>query len=83
MNVAADGGDEVTIYRAVGDALEFRHASSGQVNINQVDVAGRILKEIKAAERLAKALGTVAPVRVKVDRNGLDHGAGRTAVPLA
>jgi hypothetical protein len=75
VDVAADGGDEVTIYRCIGDALEFRHASSGQVNINQVDVAGRILEEVKAAERLAAALGTTAPVRVKIDRNGLGHGA--------
>ncbi|WP_431959358.1 hypothetical protein [Actinacidiphila sp. bgisy160] len=75
VDVAADGGDEMTIYRAVGDAVEFRHASSGQVNINQVDVAGRVLEEIKAAQLLARALGTEAPVRVKIDRNGLGHGA--------
>ncbi|MFJ5121896.1 hypothetical protein [Kitasatospora sp. NPDC088548] len=74
IDVAADGGDEVTIYRVVGDALEQRHASSGQININQVDVAERALEEILRAQRLAAALGSRAPVRVKVDRNGLGHG---------
>lgn len=74
VDVAADGGDEVTVYRVVGDALEQRHASSGPQNLNQVNVAGRILAEVLAAERLAKALGTRAAVRVKIDRNGLGHG---------
>lgn len=74
VDVAADGGDEVTVYRVVGDALEQRHASSGPQNLNQVNVAGRILAEVLAAERLAKALGTRAAVRVKIDRNGLGPG---------
>jgi hypothetical protein len=74
IDVAADGGDEVTVYRLVGDALEFRHASAGAVNINQVDVAERLLEHVKAAERLAQALGSKAPVRVKIDRNGIGHG---------
>ncbi|NEA53548.1 hypothetical protein G3I60_05105 [Streptomyces sp. SID13666] len=74
VDVAADGGDEVTIYRSVGDAVEHRHHSSGSANANQVDVAEKILEEITRAQRLAKALGTVAPIRVKVDKNGLGHG---------
>lgn len=74
VDVAADGGDEVAIYRAVGDAIEFRHASSGSVNSSQVKVAERVLEEIHAAQRLAKALGSKAAVRVKVDKNGLGHG---------
>ncbi|MER8103234.1 hypothetical protein [Kitasatospora sp. NPDC094016] len=74
VDVAADGGDECTIYRAVGDTLEHRHASSGQINTNQVDVAERVLEEILRAQRLAAALRSRAPVRVKVDRNGLGHG---------
>lgn len=75
VDVAADGGDEFTIYRIVGDVIEHRHHSSGAANDNQVKVAKVILEEIKAAERLAKALGSKAKVHVKVDKNGLGHGA--------
>lgn len=75
VDVAADGGDEFTIYRIVGDAIEHRHHSSGAANDNQVKVAKRILEEIHAAERLAQALGSRAKVHVKVDKNGLGHGA--------
>ncbi|MFJ4342617.1 hypothetical protein [Streptomyces sp. NPDC088915] len=75
VDVAADGGDEFTIYRIVGDVVEARHYSSGAANDNQVTVAKRILEEIHAAERLAQALGSPHQVRVKVDKNGLGHGA--------
>ncbi|MFD9248296.1 hypothetical protein [Streptomyces bottropensis] len=75
IDVAADGGDEFTIYRIVGDAIEHRHHSSGAANDNQVRVAKKILEEIHAAEALAKALGSTAKVHVKVDKNGLGHGA--------
>ncbi|MEW1700757.1 hypothetical protein ACIQCR_16915 [Streptomyces sp. NPDC093249] len=74
VDVAADGGDEFTIVRAVGDAVEFRHASAGAANDSQVTVAERVLEEIHAAQRLADALGSRHPVRVKVDQNGLGHG---------
>lgn len=75
VDVAADGGDEFTIYRIVGDAIEHRHHSSGAANDNQVKVAKKILEEVHAAERLAQALGTTAKVHVKIDKNGLGHGA--------
>ncbi|MER7761529.1 hypothetical protein [Streptomyces sp. NPDC097619] len=75
VDVAADGGDEFTIYRVVGDAVEHRHHSSGAANDNQVTVAKKVLEEIHAAERLAQALGSTAKVHVKVDKNGLGHGA--------
>ncbi|MYX26801.1 hypothetical protein GTY75_08985 [Streptomyces sp. SID8381] len=75
VDVAADGGDEFAIYRCVGDVIEHRHHSSGSENDNQVKVATRILEEIEQAQRLADALGSTAPVRVKVDQNGLGHGA--------
>ncbi|MEU4267695.1 hypothetical protein [Streptomyces sp. NPDC026092] len=74
VDVAADGGDEFTGYRAVGDALEFRHASAGAANDNQVSVAEKALEEIRAAQRLADALGSPHPVRVKIDQNGIGHG---------
>lgn len=75
VDVAADGGDEFTIYRIVGDVIEHRHHSSGAANDNQVKVAKKILEEIHAAERLAQALDSPHQVRVKVDKNGLGHGA--------
>lgn len=75
VDVAADGGDEFAIYRSVGDALQFRHASAGAANDSQVTVAEKILEEIHAAQRLADALGSQHPVRVKVDQNGIGHGA--------
>ncbi|MGW1275541.1 hypothetical protein ACWD4V_01100 [Streptomyces tsukubensis] len=75
VDIAADGGDEFTIYRSVGDAVEFRHASAGAANDNQVTVAEVVLEEIHAAQRLADALGSAHPVRVKVDQNGIGFGA--------
>lgn len=74
VDVAADGGDEVTIYRSIGDVVHQLHASSGAVNADQVAVAERVLVEILRAERLAKALGTPQRVRVKVDKNGIGQG---------
>ncbi|MER5482568.1 hypothetical protein ABT024_05040 [Streptomyces sp. NPDC002812] len=74
-DIAADGGDEFTIYRIVGDAIEHRHHSSGSANDNQVKVAKKILEEVQAAERLAHAIGSSAKVHVKIDKNGLGHGA--------
>ncbi|MFF4902212.1 hypothetical protein [Streptomyces sp. NPDC001068] len=74
VDVAADGGDEFTIARSVGDVVENRHASAGSANDNQVKVAERVLEEILAAQRLADALGSPHPVRVKVDKNGIGHG---------
>ncbi|MCC9309291.1 hypothetical protein LN042_19740 [Kitasatospora sp. RB6PN24] len=74
VDVAADGGDELAIARAVGDLVELRHTSAGQDNADPVAVAGIVLREILAAQRLAAALGTTTPVRVKVDGTGLGWG---------
>jgi len=74
VDVAADGGDELAIYRSVGDAVEQRHVSSGSVNANAMDVADKVLAEIVAAESLARALGSTAQVRVKIDTIGLGWG---------
>lgn len=74
IDVAADGGDEFAIFRAVGDLVHMRHVSSGAQNHNAVTVAEVALGEILAAERLAKALGTTAPVHVKVDTIGVGWG---------
>jgi len=74
IDVAADGGDEFAIYRAVGDVVHMRHVSSGATNANSITVAKKALVEIQAAEALAAALGTKAQVRVKVDTIGVGWG---------
>jgi hypothetical protein len=73
-DIAADGGDEFVIARSVGNLSTVEHFSSGLANANATDVAGRILVEIKRAERLRAALGTNAKVRVKVDSIGVGWG---------
>ncbi|WP_260327843.1 hypothetical protein [Streptomyces sp. Ag109_O5-1] len=73
VDVAADGGDEFVICRIVGDVIETCYCSSGTMNDDQVLVAEKVLEEIKAAQRLADALGSPHPVRVKVDQNGIGH----------
>ncbi|MFE1206420.1 hypothetical protein ACFW5V_32555 [Streptomyces sp. NPDC058762] len=74
VDVAADGGDEFVISRIVGDVIETRYCSSGTINDDQVLLAEKVLEEIAAAQRLADALGSAHPVRVKVDQNGIGHG---------
>ncbi|MFE7525232.1 hypothetical protein ACFU7Y_05875 [Kitasatospora sp. NPDC057542] len=74
VDVAADGGDEFAIARSVGDLVELRHATAGQDNADAVVVAGVVLREIKAAQGLAAALGSTAPVRVKIDGVGIGWG---------
>jgi hypothetical protein len=71
VDVAADGGDECVVARCVGDLVTVEHVSSNAVNIHGMDVAGMILMHIRKADALRKALGTHAPVQVKVDANGL------------
>jgi hypothetical protein len=74
VDVAADGGDELAIARAVGDLATIEHTSSGASNANAIDVAGKVLQEIKRAQLLRAALGTSHPVRVKVDGIGVGWG---------
>ncbi|MFI6447790.1 DEAD/DEAH box helicase family protein [Kitasatospora sp. NPDC050543] len=74
VDVAAGGGDEMVIARAVGDLVELRHATAGQDNADPVAVAGVVLREILAAQVLARAIGTRLPVRVKVDGVGVGWG---------
>jgi hypothetical protein len=78
VDVAADGGDEMVIARAVGDLGHIVHASTGSANINAVDVAGKVLAEIKRANALREALGTTAKVRVKIDGIGVGWGVAST-----
>lgn len=74
VDVAADGGDELVISRAVGDLVTVEHISSGATNANAVDVAGKVLREILKAQLVRAALGTTAPVRVKIDGIGVGWG---------
>lgn len=74
VDVAADGGDELAISRSVGDLVTIQHTSAGATNANAIDVAGKVLTEIKKAQMLRAALGTSAPVRVKVDGIGVGWG---------
>jgi hypothetical protein len=76
VDVAADGGDEFSIARLVGDLGTIEHTSSGETNANAVDVAGKVKVEIDRANLLRNALGTKAKVRVKIDGIGLGWGVG-------
>ncbi|MFB7890271.1 hypothetical protein ACFCZ3_19695 [Cellulosimicrobium cellulans] len=74
VDIAADGGDEFVISRAIGDLAHTRHVSSGSQNADSMVVSERVLEEIHQAERLAAALGSRDPVRVKIDTIGLGWG---------
>jgi len=78
VDVAADGGDELSMSRAVGDLVTIEHTSSGSSNSNAMDVAGKVLHEIRRAENLRRALGTSARVRVKIDGIGVGWGVAST-----
>lgn len=74
VDVAADGGDELVVCRLVGDLQTIEHATSGPANANPYDVAGVVLRQILRADALRRALGTEAPVRVKIDAIGVGWG---------
>lgn len=74
VDVAADGGDEFAIARTIGTLASLRHTSSGAVNTNPHDVAGVVLREIRRADKIRRALGTSAKVRVKIDAIGVGWG---------
>lgn len=71
VDVAADGGDEFVIARAIGNTVTLVHNSSGAQNANPADVAQKALLAIQEAERIASDLGEERKVRVKVDAIGL------------
>lgn len=78
VDVAADGGDEMVIARAVGDMGHLVHSSTGSANVNSVEVAGKVLTQIRRAEALRARLGTKAPIRVKIDGIGVGWGVAST-----
>jgi len=57
VDVASDGGDEFAIAWNDGGKLSVRHNSSGAANANAVDVAGVILQQIHAAEKIHRERG--------------------------
>lgn len=84
VDVAADGGDELAISRIItppwrgpdmaGDLAKIVHTSSGQTNTNVNDVAGKVLAQIRLAEKIRQRLGTEHKIRVKVDAIGIGWG---------
>ncbi len=78
VDVASDGGDELAIARCEGDVCRLLHYESGPVLDNAVEVSGIVLRFIREAEKLRRALGTQAPVRVKVDAIGVGWGVAST-----
>lgn len=78
VDVASDGGDELVIARQEGDVVRIRHFQSGVGLDNSVVVAGIVLEEIRAADKLRRDLGTERRVHVKVDAIGVGWGVVST-----
>lgn len=74
VDPAVDGGDELAIARAIGWRVGIVHHSAGEENQSTLDVAGRVLEQILAAEAYHEEHGIDEPVRVKVDENGVGRG---------
>ncbi len=74
VDVAAGGGDEVAVARAEGFTVRLVYSQGGSANLNAVDVAGQVLRQIEAAERLAATGPWLKPVRVKIDSVGVGWG---------
>lgn len=72
VDVAADGGDEFVIADLDGMTASIRHASKH--NRSAVDVAGKVLEEIKRAEKLHQQRDITEPVTVKIDAIGVGWG---------
>ena len=72
VDVAADGGDEFVIAAIDGMTACIRHASKH--NRSAVDVAGKVLEEIKRAEKLHTKRGIADPVVIKIDAIGVGWG---------
>lgn len=82
IDVAADGGDEFVVAWAVGWRGSIRHRSAGKDNQNTMDVAGRALEQIHAAEQYHREHGITEKVRVKIDHNGLGRGVSDQLIKL-
>lgn len=78
VDVAAGGGDEFVIARAIGDLVTIEHTSSGPANANSNDVAGVVLAHIRRAEAVRRKIGTKARIKVKIDVIGVGWGVYST-----
>ena len=74
VDVAAGGGDEVAIARAEGFSVRLVYTQGGAANLNAVDVAGQILRQIEEAEKFADSGQWRKPIRVKIDSVGVGWG---------
>jgi hypothetical protein len=74
VDIASDGGDEFVIARLDGWRATIRHAKAGADNEDPVQVAGKILEEIRIAEADHLRRGISEPVRVKIDCIGVGWG---------
>ena len=59
---------------AEGFTVRVVYSQSGSANLNAVDVAGQVLRQIEDAERLAATGAWRKPVRVKIDSVGVGWG---------
>ena len=72
VDVAADGGDEFVI--AEVDGMNGRIVHASKQNHSPVEVAGRVLEAIHAAQKKHDQRGIFEPVRVKIDAIGVGWG---------
>jgi hypothetical protein len=72
VDVAAEGGDEFVIAKLCGMTASIVHASKD--NANPVEVAGRVLEAIHAAQKFHDEHQIYTPVRVKIDAIGVGWG---------
>lgn len=72
VDIAADGGDEFVIAESCGNSVKIVHGSTG--NKSPVEVAGRILDAIHAAEKFHVKHSIEDEVRVKIDAIGVGWG---------
>lgn len=73
-DIAAEGGDEFVIARAVGYSVRIIYRSSGAANADPVNLAGRITGEVREACELRERLGDERKVHVKIDASGMGWG---------
>jgi len=74
IDVASDGGDEFVIAEADGFRGKVLYRKSGSENQNAVDVAGKVMEAIHAAEHTHLLRNVKEQVVVKIDSIGVGWG---------
>jgi hypothetical protein len=74
VDIASDGGDELSIGKVDGWRATLEYAKAGPDNEDAVKVCGKILEHIRAAEAIHAERGITTPVRVKIDCIGVGWG---------